>query len=308
MAKVSICIPAYNQPDWLRRALESIRIQSYRDYEVIVTDDSTNSLVQDAAREYLSDPRFQYRKNAQRRGTPGNWNEGIRHANGSLIKILHHDDWFTKQDSLAEYVRLLDENPEADFAFSASVAFDSAQHPQFVHQPSAAQLAELSRYPACLFWGNFVGAPSATIFRRQEAMYFDEQLKWLVDVEFYIRMLNRNPRFAFSEKPIVGITAFSAHQVTAEVAKDIGLQLRENFYVYEKLRLPFLRRLKTVKLFRSLFTSTGVTSVKALQGYFAKSPLPFEMRIAIYHETTRRLLSRVFHFLKRTLSKMSPRP
>jgi FkbM family methyltransferase len=308
MVKVSICIPAYNQPDCLRRTLESIRSQSYHDYEVIITDDSTNSLVQEVAQQFLSDSRYQYYKNVKRKGTPGNWNEGIRHAKGSLIKLLHHDDWFIDGDSLAEYVRLLDEKPEANLAFSAAVAFDSAQHRLFVHQPSASQIAELTEEPGCLFWGNFVGAPSATIFRRQDNMYFDEQLKWLVDIEFYIRMLNQNPHFAFSERPIIGITAVSDHQVTTEVAKDMGLQLRENLYVYEKLKLPFSRRLGAIKLFRSLFAASDVTSVEALQGYFTKNLLPFEIRMAIYHEKMRVFLARVASLPKRALSRWAPDP
>jgi cellulose synthase/poly-beta-1,6-N-acetylglucosamine synthase-like glycosyltransferase len=38
--KVSICIPVYNNPNGLKKLLDSIRIQDYKDYEVIVSDDS----------------------------------------------------------------------------------------------------------------------------------------------------------------------------------------------------------------------------------------------------------------------------
>ena len=308
MVKVSICVPAYNQPDCLRRALESIQIQSYQDYEVIITDDSTNSLVQEVVQPYLADSRYQYYRNVNRKGTPGNWNEGIRHAKGLLIKLLHHDDWFIDGDSLAEYVRLLEEKPEANFAFSAAIAFDSAQRRLFVHQPSVFQLTELSKEPTSLFWGNFIGAPSATIFRKQDSMFFDEQLKWLVDVEFYIRTLKLNPHVAFSARPIVGITAVSDHQVTTEIAKDSGLQLRENLYLYDKLELSFLPRLRAIKLFRSLFAASGITSIEALRGYFTKNPLPFEIRMAIYQEKMREIITRVTSLPQRVLSRFATDP
>lgn len=40
MVKVSICIPAYNNGQAVRRLLSSVEKQTFKDYEVIITDDS----------------------------------------------------------------------------------------------------------------------------------------------------------------------------------------------------------------------------------------------------------------------------
>lgn len=40
MCKVSICIPAYGNPEGIRRLLDSIAGQTYTDFEIIITDDS----------------------------------------------------------------------------------------------------------------------------------------------------------------------------------------------------------------------------------------------------------------------------
>ena len=40
MVKVSICVPAYKNPVGVERLLESVKVQSFTDYEVVVTDDS----------------------------------------------------------------------------------------------------------------------------------------------------------------------------------------------------------------------------------------------------------------------------
>jgi glycosyltransferase involved in cell wall biosynthesis len=50
--KVSICIPAYNQTEYLRKNLDSILMQSFVDYEVILTDDSTTNEVRDLVEVY----------------------------------------------------------------------------------------------------------------------------------------------------------------------------------------------------------------------------------------------------------------
>lgn len=105
--KVSICIPAYKHIDFLRRCLNSILEQRFTDYEVVITDDSPDDSLQKLVEEY-SDERIKYFKNKKALGSPLNWNEGIKKANGEYIKILHHDDWFSSPDSLEKYVRLLD--------------------------------------------------------------------------------------------------------------------------------------------------------------------------------------------------------
>ena len=43
---ISICIPAYKRIDYLQKLLDSISIQTFKDYEVIVTDDSPDESVE----------------------------------------------------------------------------------------------------------------------------------------------------------------------------------------------------------------------------------------------------------------------
>jgi len=51
MMKVSICIPAYNNEPSVRRLLESIERQNFKDYEVIITDDSVTDGIKKLAEE-----------------------------------------------------------------------------------------------------------------------------------------------------------------------------------------------------------------------------------------------------------------
>ena len=52
MRKVAICIPSYNNLSSLERLLESIRIQNFKDYYVVITDDSTDNVVQKFVENY----------------------------------------------------------------------------------------------------------------------------------------------------------------------------------------------------------------------------------------------------------------
>src|SRR5215469_11343388 len=97
--KVSICIPAFQQPTCLRRALDSVFFQTFKDYEVIISDDSTDNSVENVVREYNRERAgVKYHKNAVTKGSPENWNAAIELATGEYIKILHHDDCFSGKD------------------------------------------------------------------------------------------------------------------------------------------------------------------------------------------------------------------
>ncbi len=137
---VSICIPAYNQPQMANRALVSIAEQDYRDYEVVLTDDTPDASVSQIAAKFEGVFHLRYFKNRERLGTPANWNEAIRRSEGRYIKMLHHDDWLADKSSLRAFVGLLELKPEADFGFSGAFAFDGAGKLLFEHQPSPDQV------------------------------------------------------------------------------------------------------------------------------------------------------------------------
>jgi len=232
---VSICVPTYGQPDRAYKALNSVFQQDFDDYEVIVTDDTPDNSVYNSINSFLEDKRFKYFKNEPALGSPGNWNRAISLASGEYIKILHHDDWLLTNESLRAFVKLLDENPQADFAFCASQNCDGKGRPKYVTRALPWQLKKLEKDSTFLARGNFVGAPSATIYRNVEKMEFDEKLKWLVDIEFYMRLLFRNKNFVFSNQPLIGITVGTPDQVTAISYQDKHVEIFEAVYVLGKI-------------------------------------------------------------------------
>jgi len=234
--KVSICIPAYQQPELLRKALDSVLMQDYKDYEIIVTDDSPDSSVEDICKECVAkNVSLRYIKNIERKGTPENWNESMRQAKGEYIKILHHDDWFAEVGSLGKMVNLLEKNPQANLAFCGCLNFNPKDELQFVHTARIEQINRLRKDPEFLFAGNFVGAPSTTIFRNGLDVYFDSQFKWVVDLDFYMRIIRIKGLFEYTSEPLMAIRMQSDEQVTAECENDKNIQISENFNLYKKM-------------------------------------------------------------------------
>ena len=116
---ISICIPVYKRVRYLRRLMDSIAEQDFRDFEVVVTDDSPNEEVGELCRSYAEKFSLKYHRNNFPLGTPENWNEAIRQAGGAWIKLMHDDDWFSAATSLQEFKNAIEANPEAGFIFSA---------------------------------------------------------------------------------------------------------------------------------------------------------------------------------------------
>jgi FkbM family methyltransferase len=244
MPKVSICIPAYNQTRYLSKTLRSILAQTFDDYEVIVTDDSSSTIVKDLLNSYDFKGRLKYFHNITALGSPQNWNYCISKATGDYIKIMHHDDSFTGIDSLKYFVEAM-ENSNATFAFANAEVFYEKTNRAGVHSPGPLNIMSLENDPAMLFRGNFIGAPSMIMFKKDENLCFDENLKWLVDVDFYIRFLKKHPHFQYIDKPLIHIVAEAEHTVTATCLNNSDIEVFENFYLFDKLK-PSFSRIKSV--------------------------------------------------------------
>ena len=100
--RLNIVIPAYNSLKWIRRTLNSVAMQSYRNYQVCVIDDaSTQPGQQELIAHYCETHGWKSIYRQENRGALANIVEGIRQLSPSdeeVILLLDGDDWlFHKQ-------------------------------------------------------------------------------------------------------------------------------------------------------------------------------------------------------------------
>jgi glycosyltransferase involved in cell wall biosynthesis len=272
MPKVSICIPAFKQTGYLSKLLDSILIQEYKDYEVIVTDDSIYDTVENLINQYDFKGRLKYIRNKERKGTPANWNEAISFASGEYIKLVHHDDWFANSNSLQKFVDLLDNNPDADFAFSGCFNVGESNAEQYFIKP--VNLVDIKKSPYNLILGNYIGAPSVTIYRRLAHKEFDVKLKWLVDLDQYIRMLNKNQNFINTNEPLINICNKGIHQVTNACENNRDVELSEYTYIYKKYNGLFRLDKKHYRLLYNLYVKYNIRNINDLESINLISDIP----------------------------------
>jgi glycosyltransferase involved in cell wall biosynthesis len=265
MPVVSICIPTYKQIECLGKCLDSVLMQDYKDFELIISDDTPDDSVKDFIFKRLNGVNFSYFHHQPSLGSPDNWNFAIENAKGDYIKIMHHDDFFTSETSLKEMVMLLDENPDVNLAFCAARVWYINRNLEFESRCSAADLSRIQIDFYYLFFSNLINAPSTTIYRNGLNLKFDERLKWLVDVDFYISLLENNNNVAYIDSKLVCITLEVDGQVTQQVKSDKKIQVIEHLLLFSKI----ISKVKSYKgfllLFDELFLKYEVNSMTELK-------------------------------------------
>jgi glycosyltransferase involved in cell wall biosynthesis len=231
---ISICIPAYKQPSTLKKLLGSIQIQTFRDFEVIITDDSPGEELESTINENWNFP-IRYYKNNPAKGSPGNWNSAIEKAKGEWIKIIHHDDWLASADSLEKFADAIHKEPNIDFFFCKSWIHNTRTGKESLYSPLEYRLNKIETFPAFLFEANIIGAPSAIIYRNQNKFKFDTNLIWLVDIEFYFRLI-LNGKIHRIDEGLIVIGEEQEFQLTTYLKNNKSVFVREYIYCYVKLK------------------------------------------------------------------------
>ena len=91
MPKFSIIIPVYNVEKYLKKCLESVFNQTYKDYEVIVVNDGTKDKSMKIVDKYEVTTIYQ-----ENQGLSAARNTGVRYAKGEYILFLDSDDYIAK--------------------------------------------------------------------------------------------------------------------------------------------------------------------------------------------------------------------
>ncbi len=93
MPLVSICIPTYNGEKYLKEALHSVKSQTYKNIEIIVSDDRSTDHTLEICNQFSESTDIPvYIHSHIPNGIGANWNNCIENAHGEYIKFLFQDD------------------------------------------------------------------------------------------------------------------------------------------------------------------------------------------------------------------------
>lgn len=132
---VSVIMPAYNAEKLISESIESVLLQTYTKFELIVIDDcSKDQTVEVVERFILKDSRVKLVKNIKNKGVAEARNAGLDQAKGSIVAFLDCDDKW-EENKLEKQLAIFDKNPDIDIVYSAYYRFDNAGIKNIVKAP-----------------------------------------------------------------------------------------------------------------------------------------------------------------------------
>jgi glycosyltransferase involved in cell wall biosynthesis len=157
---VSVLLTAYNRERHIASSIESVLAQTFRDYELLITDNCSTDGTLEIARAYERlDPRIRVVVNERNLGQFGNRNRAAALARGSLLKY-HDSDDLMYPHCLSVMVPMLLSEPRAGFGLSAGQLWPGGPCPMLLTPRMAYQREFFGQ-------GLFFCGPSGALFRAE---------------------------------------------------------------------------------------------------------------------------------------------
>jgi glycosyltransferase involved in cell wall biosynthesis len=231
---LSICIPAYNRPTWLRRGLESIAESWGEAVEIIITDDSDHPGAEEIIKEVLEENRYLYEHHEQALGMAQNWNRAVSLAQSKYVIILHDDDFFLP-GGVERLLGVLRENRDRHPVILCGTLVVDEQERVMKRQvfernqflPPATALIKLFSN------SSFVRFPAIVIRRSlfDEVGYFNPDWREPCDLEMWMRLFASHGVYCCPEITVAyrvhsqALTMASFHGQTIKILLDLFSQL-----------------------------------------------------------------------------------
>ena len=232
---VSIIITTYNRLALLKRALESVKQQSYANMEIIIVDGSSNN---DSKLFCENKEQYKYIRSGSKHPNVLR-NIGIEAANGNLLAFLDDDDTWEK-DKIDKQVRVFEKNDIALCYTGKNIIGANNRKIKYSYKKP-----KFNSLLNAIMWDNFIGTTSSIMINKKVVSVigkFDEQLPALQDYDFCIRICEKFNVLGVNEALINYYYNYSNKQIS---------EINHNFNLASKIinnKYSYLKNNKLLKL------------------------------------------------------------
>lgn len=181
---ISVIIPTYNRETTIKRAVDSVLEQTYKNFEIIIVDDNSTDNTAKVI-ENIQDERIVYLRQSSNRGACVARNIGISKAKGKYIAFLDSDDqWISSK--LEKEVNFL-ENNNLDIVFCSHKVVNSGLT-KIVPELEIKK----DRIGQWIFYDNFI--TTGAILGKKDCFVdekFDKELTRFQDWDLVIRLIKK---------------------------------------------------------------------------------------------------------------------
>ena len=251
--KVSVCIPVRNGGDFLPRAVDSVLQQSFDDYELIIVDNcSTDGTVKWIEDKLQAAPKIRFYRNATNLGLVGNFNTCLAYAKGEYVKFLCADDLLLPE-SVRRMSDALNADPSVVLVTGGRKLIDESGATITTQRYAAknVRLPGAEVINRCIFGKNYIGEPSAVMFRRNAAQRgFQESLPHLMDLEMWFYLLEQGPMVSLADE-VCAVRQYTG-QMSQQNIKS-GALIDDNVRLFDAYRdKPYIQNTWTKRTSRKI--------------------------------------------------------
>jgi glycosyltransferase involved in cell wall biosynthesis len=194
--KFSVVIPVYNASEFIKDTLDSIKNQTYKNYEVLVTNDGSIDNTEEVLNNYkVSNPKFPLSYITQKNnGVSSARNNAIFKANGNYVAFLDQDDlWFPYK--LEKAAEVLSSNMNIDVLYHKAIAVGWGRVNIFLKSRALKEPVYLD----LLFNGSKIGISTAVVKRDKllEVGGFSPYYIYGEDYELWLRLARQGVNFYY---------------------------------------------------------------------------------------------------------------
>jgi alpha-1,3-rhamnosyltransferase len=249
---VTVIISTYNSSAFIEETLNSVLVQTWKDLELIITDDFSEDNTIEICSGWLSKnkPRFsgvQLLISEKNTGISANANRGLQAANGEWIKFLGADDTL-KPTCIEDNMLWISLHPETKALFSRVDVYRDTFTPDNILETTpgdpyssksilAPDRNALSQYRMLLVSDRIHFSPSVFLNRDTLILLggFDEQVRTLEDYPLWLKLTRNGHRLDFMDKTTVN---YRQH-LAAINNSGIDYLIKPNYFKSEFLRKSY---------------------------------------------------------------------
>ncbi len=226
---LSILLPAYRYREGVHRILSLLQPFPLADCELIISDDSPDDEIEQEVMRCCSATGMQvaYQRNHPALGAAANWNSLLDKARGKYCLLLHHDEFPLSDHFVIDLIQELRKDPEMDVLILDCLLIDPQNKRCRRHLPTWLRAFVINRFPQYLFQRNVIGPTSSLVIRRTLYPRFDVRLRWLIDVDVYVRLFKVAKGVKLCPKIQVGSILGRADSITTGLGASIPQIARE---------------------------------------------------------------------------------
>ena len=195
-SKISVIIPTYKRPGMLKRAIESVLLQTYQNIEIIVVDDNSENTeyrleTEKFMKQYKAYPNIIYLKHKKNKNGAAARNTGIKYSNSKYISFLDDDDEF-KVTKLEKQLCFLEKLSETSKIKACYVLSEKKSNGKIIEKTVYSKTGNLIVDTLNLEL-NILGGSTLLIKKEalEEINYFDESFNRHQDLEMLVRYFKK---------------------------------------------------------------------------------------------------------------------